>query len=87
MSVLNFINYYSKKENKEKLLTRLKSEGKYQRLTQTEGYIYTIKIGEVEGQEVSLEVSMKSGTLKILSVLKNGVIISSVENLQQASSQ
>jgi hypothetical protein len=59
--------FFGMKRNKERLLNLLKREGEYLEFKEKIGYIYAVKIGEVEGgMDVMLKVAMLGGNLTVL---------------------
>lgn len=64
--VEKFIKHFSFKRNKERLLNLLKTEGEYVEFIEGSGYIYAVKIGEADGNDVMLKVNMYNGELTII---------------------
>lgn len=64
--VEKFIKHFSFKRNKERLLNLLKTEGEYVEFIEGSGYIYAVKIGEADGNDVMLKVNMYNGELTIV---------------------
>lgn len=62
----NMKKFFGMKRNKERLLALLKSEGEYVEFKEKKGFIYAMKIGESEGMDVMLKVSMLAGKFEIL---------------------
>lgn len=59
-------NFFSVKRNKDRILNLLKQEGEYVEFKEKVGFIYAVKIGEAEGMDVMLKVSMLNGEFNIL---------------------
>ncbi|WP_209124511.1 hypothetical protein [Alkalihalobacillus sp. BA299] len=60
------IDFLSNKKNKQRLLRLLKKNGEYLGFRKTEGFIYLLNIGEVDGNAVFIEVALNNGDLTIL---------------------
>jgi len=67
-SVQKFIDFYERKENKERLHKLVKEHGQFKILHKKHGYIYQVQIGEFESKPLMLEVALKCGQFTILSV-------------------
>lgn len=68
--------YFENKRNKERLIELMK-QGEYLEFVESLGFIYGVKIGEMEGNNLMLRVAMKNGAFKIMDAYQS--VIKGVE--------
>lgn len=68
--------YFEMKRNKERLIELMK-QGEYLEFVESLGFIYGVKIGEAEGNDLMLRVAMKNGEIKVMDAYIS--VISGVE--------
>lgn len=67
--------YFGMKNNKERLLKLLKTDGEFLEFREKVGFIYAVKIGEAEGMEVMLKIAMLAGNFTIQYAYKRAKVI------------
>lgn len=53
-------------KKKKTLINELKKSGEYQGFSKTNGFVYLLPNGEVDGKSISMRVSIKGGKIKVL---------------------
>jgi hypothetical protein len=65
-----FNKFYSNPKNKERLLRLIKTNGKFIKFVEQQGFLYSVKIGESKGYEIILDVILNRGNITIKNVKK-----------------
>lgn len=67
--------FYSTKRNKSRLISMLKLEGEYLDFVEQKGYVYELKVGEINRFNIILTVAIQNGEVEVLNgFLREGVI-------------
>ena len=67
--------FYSTKRNKSRLISMLKFEGEYLDFVEQKGYVYELKVGEINRFNIILTVAIQNGEVEVLNgFLREGVI-------------